>query len=404
MFYIKWKYTMKIGGGKMKKKLISTLCASAMLLTGGLTLTACKDTSEQKVMNVSLNPEVEFVLDKDNKVLSVNALNSEGNIILSTDAEFVGKDANEAVKLFVSISKENGYLVSGSYTSEKNNIEVSISGSAKEIDKLYKNIESSVKSKLEELDIEGTISKAENLTKEYLEKMVAECSPYLEKAKIEAMKYEDLIKEIKNSRNETKELYSQELKEMYYQAKADALRLAQLEKVKEQVNVVTKGILSGLETTYKSAIDTIETTRREVFLKEDSVYQLAVKNFNEAKANYLKKRKEISEMESNKITDEIKASLTSLDALVASAETNLNNAYTSAMNALDTAKTTITTAYNAIVEAVNNAGSSMDIISNNLTEAIIDFTTKFETDYATYKTNAKNRINDFKNRISNTNN
>lgn len=395
---------MKIGGGKMKKKLISTLCASAMLLTGGLTLTACKDTSEQKVMNVSLNPEVEFVLDKDNKVLSVNALNSEGNIILSTDAEFVGKDANEAVKLFVSISKENGYLVSGSYTSEKNNIEVSISGSTKEIDKLYKNIESSVKSKLEELDIEGTISKAENLTKEYLEKMVAECSPYLEKAKIEAMKYEELIKEIKNSRNETKELYSQELKEMYYQAKADALRLAQLEKVKEQVNVVTKGILSGLETTYKSAIDTIETTRREVFLKEDSVYQLAVKNFNEAKANYLKKRKEISEMESNKITDEIKASLTSLDALVASAETNLNNAYTSAMNALDTAKTTITTAYNAIVEAVNNAGSSMDIISNNLTEAIIDFTTKFETDYATYKTNAKNRINDFKNRISNTNN
>lgn len=396
---------MKIGGGgKMKKKLISTLCASAMLLTGGLTLTACKDTSEQKVMNVSLNPEVEFVLDKDNKVLSVNALNSEGNIILSTDAEFVGKDANEAVKLFVSISKENGYLVSGSYTSEKNNIEVSISGSTKEIDKLYKNIESSVKSKLQELDIEGTISKAENLTKEYLEKMVAECSPYLEKAKIEAMKYEELIKEIKNSRNETKELYSQELKEMYYQAKADALRLAQLEKVKEQVNVVTKGILSGLETTYKSAIDTIETTRREVFLKEDSVYQLAVKNFNEAKANYLKKRKEISEMESNKITDEIKASLTSLDALVASAETNLNNAYTSAMNALDTAKTTITTAYNAIVEAVNNAGSSMDIISNNLTEAIIDFTTKFETDYATYKTNAKNRINDFKNSISNTNN
>lgn len=395
---------MKIRGGKMKKKLISTLCASAMLLTGGLTLTACKDTSEQKVMNVSLNPEVEFVLDKDNKVLSVNALNSEGNIILSTDAEFVGKDANEAVKLFVSISKENGYLVSGSYTSDKNNIEVSISGSTKEIDKLYKNIESSVKSKLEELDIEGTISKAENLTEEYLEKMVAECAPYLEQAKIEAMKYEDLIKEIKNSRNETKELYSQELKEMYYQAKADALRLAQLEKVKEQANIVTKGILSGLETTYKTAIDTIETTRKDVFLKEDSVYQLAVKNFNEAKANYLKKRKEISEMESNEITDEIKASLTSLDRLVESAETNLNNAYTSAMTALDTAKTTITTAYNAVVEAVNNAGSSMEIVSDNLTEAINDFTTKFETDYATYKTNANNRIKDFKNSISNTNN
>lgn len=384
----------------MKKKLISTLCASAMILTGGLTLTACKDKDEQKVMNVSLNPEVEFVLDKDNKVLSVNALNSEGNIILSTDAEFVGMNANEAVKLFVSISKENGYLVSGSITSDKNNIEVSISGDTKQIDKLYKEIESSVNAKLEELDIEGTIQKAENLTKGYLEKLVAECSPYLESAKIEAMKYDELINEIKQSRKETKEMFSQELKESYYEAKANALRLAQLEKVKEQVNIANKVILSGLETTYKTAVDAIETTRNEVFIKEDSAYQLAVKAFYEAKANYLKKRKEISENVSSENSETLEAELAKLDAVVASAETKLNNAYTTAMNTLNSLKDTMTTAYNAVVDAVTNAGASMDIVSSNLTEEINDFTTKFENDYTSYKNYVNGQITSFKDSIT----
>lgn len=384
----------------MKKKLISTLCASAMILTGGLTLTACKDKDEQKVMNVSLNPEVEFVLDKDNKVLSVNALNSEGNIILSTDAKFVGMNANDAVKLFVSISKENGYLVSGSITSDKNNIEVSISGDAKQIDKLYKEIESSVNAKLEELNIEGTIQKAENLTKEYLEKLVAECSPYLERAKIEAMKYDELINEIKQSRKETKEMLSQELKEAYYEAKAGALRLAQLEKVKEQVNIASKVILNGLETTYKTAVNAIETTRNEVFIKEDSTYQLAVKAFYETKANYLKKRKEISENVSSENSEALEAELAKLDTVVASAETKLNNAYTTAMNTLNSLKDTMTTAYNAVVDAVTNAGASMDIVSSNLTEEINDFTTKFENDYASYKNYVNGQITSFKDSIT----
>ncbi len=388
-----------MGGMFMKKKLVSTICASALILTGGLTLSACgKDKAEAKVMNVSLNPEVEFVLDKDNKVLSVNALNEEGNIIISS-GEFVNKDANEAVQLFISISKDNGYLVSGSVSTEKNKLEVQISGeSTKEIDKLYESVKSSVETKLQELNITGTIEKLDNLTREYLEKVVAEVSPYLEKAQIEAMKYEELVKEIKNSRIETKEYYSQALKEMYYQAKADALRLAQLEKIKEQANLDQKIILEGVERGYQTAITNLEAMREEVFLSKTSSYQTALKNFNDAKAKYLNYRNQIAESEN--VTEEMKTELNRLDGVVSTFETALRGAYTNAMNAMDYVKNALTEAYQLVVTEVSKIGASMDIVSDNLTTAITDFTTKFESDYATYKENANKIVADFKTGIA----
>lgn len=391
----------------MKKKIISTLCATTMLLAGGLTLTACNnDKTEAKVMNVSLNPEVEFVLDKDNKVLSVNALNNEGNIIISGDAEFVGKDANEAVKLFVSISKDNGYLVSGSVTAEDNKLEVQISGEqTKEIEKLYNSVKSSIEAKMQELDITGTVEELKKLTQEDLQKVVEECAPYLDKAKIEAMKYDALIEEIKQSRKETKDYYSQELKEIYYQAKTEALRLAQLEKIKANADMVQKTILNTLESTYTTAMNSLEMVRKSTFLDENSPYQLVVKAFNEAKADYLKKRKEISEMDSTLITDEMRAELTRLDGIVDGAEDELTRAYSSAMTALDTAQTTLNTAYSEIVKYITETmGKSLDIASANLTEAITTFTTEFESDYATFKIQANNRITNFKNEINPTTN
>lgn len=88
-------------------------------------------------MNVELNPQLEFVLDTDNKVVSVNALNDEGNkIILS--ATFVGLSAEDAVDKFLEIAKEDGYLITGSVNAEENQINISISGDSKNLLKAVK--------------------------------------------------------------------------------------------------------------------------------------------------------------------------------------------------------------------------------------------------------------------------
>ena len=388
-----------MGGIKMKKRIVSALSAVTMLVAGGITLSACNEKTESKVMNVSLNPKVEFVLDNNDKVVSVNALNEEGNIIISSDVEFVGVDADTAVKLFVEVSKDTGYLVSGNVQAGDNNIDVSISGDKKNAEKLFKSIKDEINGAFANLNI--AINQAEALTEEYLEKLVKECYPYLEEAEIKAMEYDELIKEIQTSRKETAKLFSQELKNAYYQAKADALRLAKLEKIKSEADALGKVALGSLETAYNTAVELIETTRQNLLLSEDSAYQKALKAFNEAKTNYLNKRSEIAQMDPSAVTDEMRAELENLDALVETCEQALSDAYTAANNALDTAKAQLTTAYNAIVEAVNNMGKSMDIASENMTDAVNTFANDFETNYKDMKDRAKERVDQMRGNLTN---
>ena len=65
------------------KKFLSILFAFLVLVPCTYVLTACGGNKTEKVMNVDLNPSLEFVLDKNDKVVTVNALNDDGNHIIS---------------------------------------------------------------------------------------------------------------------------------------------------------------------------------------------------------------------------------------------------------------------------------------------------------------------------------
>lgn len=71
-------------------------------------LTRPKQEAES-VMALSVNPGVQFVLDQNNKVMRVNATSEAGQALMA-EVEFVGKDANEAARLFVKIATEAGYI------------------------------------------------------------------------------------------------------------------------------------------------------------------------------------------------------------------------------------------------------------------------------------------------------
>ena len=387
----------------MKKKIISALSAVTMLVSGGLTLSACNNTANQdKVMNVSLNPEVEFVLDENDKVVSANALNEEGNIIISNET-FVGKDADEAVKLFIQVSKDTGYMVSGRIEAGENEVEVAISGDTQKAQNLFNEIKTTVNQALADLDIQGTITKAENLTKEYLQKLVTECAPYLDQAKVKAMEYDELLNEIAKSREETKGLFSQELKDAYYQAKADALKKAQLEEAKSKLDLISQATMTTLQTAYESALTTIESIRQGIFA-ENGVYYTALNDFNSAKTDYLKKRNELSQIDESLITQNMKTQLEDLDSAVQSAETALNNAYTTINNELDTYKATVDSKYNAIINTISSLKTTVekgiDTTSETMKQAITDFTTSFETNYGTAKEKAKTRVDAMYNNLT----
>ena len=83
------------------KKLISALCAVVLCVCMIIPLAACNqtdNTAPQKVMTMELNPSVEFILDGNDKVVSANALNEDGNLVLCAQTENKSLRAAQANK------------------------------------------------------------------------------------------------------------------------------------------------------------------------------------------------------------------------------------------------------------------------------------------------------------------
>ncbi len=341
--------------------------------------------AESTVMNVSLNPEVEFILDENDTVVSVNALNEEGNLIINGQV-FVGKSADEAVKLFVSISKETGFLVSGNVNVGENEVNISFSGDTKKAENLYKDIKSKVEQYLSEENITATLNKVETLSKEYLQKMVEKCAPYIEKAKVEAMSYKELLDELIASRKETAELYSQELKDAYYRAKADIVNEEKFEYLKSQLSEAQKVAFETINEIYMSAKKSLEETKYSLFVDESSAYQVALKNYRAAKTEFLNYRNYVASLEPNEVTEAVTKTLDAFEAQLKNAEEALNTAYNSAMTSFETAQSTLDKAYNALVNFLAEAGKdvngALDKIQTNLDTTLTSFEDSFKSKYS----------------------
>lgn len=375
----------------------------ASLVAIGFTgLASCKKNEEEvtkTVMNVSLNPEVEFILDGDNKVISVNALNEEGNLIVSAEAfaNVEGKTAEEAAKLFVQVSKETGYLVEGNVSAGDNEISISLSGDEKDAEALYENVEKKVNEYLTVEGITATIGYTATLTEIYLQELVEECAPYLEAAEME---YAELVDTLAESRKETAEFYSQELKNAYYEAKAFAMEQTELETLRGHLNVVQQGIFDVTNALYTASVDMIESTRKTLLVDENSAYQVLLKAFREVKVEYLKARNEFS-LGGVSITVEItEEQLEAKKAAVEEAEARLLEAGAEANGRLDELKASVTENYNKLLSMLEEnavkANEHLEEIEAKCQNAQTKFYAEFETKYASVIVSAETSWTDMK--------
>lgn len=371
------------------------------LIFGIVSLSGCHNEhtikTEKTVMNLSLNPSIEVVLDEEDKVITVNALNEEGNLIISAAAfqNVEGKSAEEVAQLFVQVSKETGYLVSG-HVGEENKISISISGDDKLAKELYSDVKAQVEEYLEEMDLEATLVQAAAVTEEQLRLALAECAPYIEAAKLQAMEHKELVEQLAASRKETAQMYSQELKNAYYEAKAFAMEQAKLEALKEKLPAVEQMMFELLNTAYVSSIDLVEQARMKFLIEEDSIYQLALAELRERKAAYLAYRNELAAQDPGAVTEEMEQHLADLEAALETAEAHLIAQSEEAHRLLDEVKAQMTTAYNqvlAMFEEVDMAAMA-DEISQKQTAALENFFAEFETQYAAAKEAAKENWND----------
>ena len=378
---------------KKMNKAVALLCLAAVGASA-FAFTGCKKDEAGKVMNVALNPEVEFVLDANDKVVTVNALNEEGNLVISAAAfeNVEGKSAEEAAKLFVQVSEETGFLLEGNVAAGENELKISFSGDTSEAKKLYNDVKAEVESYLATLSDQITvgITQAAAITEEALKTLVAEVAPYLDVAEME---YAQLIAELEASRQETAEYYSQELKNAYYDAKAYAYQVAKLEVLKGKVEGLAGIALGAAETTYKLAMDALNSAR-EKLLDENGIYQRALASFREKKVEFLNYKNYVNSLET--ATQEQLDRLTSIE----SALNGFENTMASAVSGIDALQEAVTNAYNTIITKIEEysvrVSQHLDEISAATTTALDSFTTEFETTYATHKAHAEQAWGDMR--------
>ncbi len=95
----------------MKKKILTFLVAVCLIIPCMLGFVACrpKETTANKTMKTSINPEITFSLDANNKVTSISYGNSDAGTIFA-NVNFVGKDASYAIQIVIEQSAISGHI------------------------------------------------------------------------------------------------------------------------------------------------------------------------------------------------------------------------------------------------------------------------------------------------------
>ena len=290
----------------MKTRFISIFLVCIILLTA-ISFTSCSNAKPEEGsvtrMTVDINPSVEFMIDDQNKVVSVTALNDDGSILVVGEA-FVGKTPEEAVEMMVTLASDTGYLVHGNVEASKNTVKISISGDSEYAKQLMKNVTEKADSVMKKLDISGVVEKAEALKLEELRKLALSTSLYTEE-EINAMDEKQLYKVISVGRIETALILTEDTRAAYYSAKEYKISFAEREETARIIKELG-GLYTLTHAAYKTALDVYSTAiteldnfRYEMLVSPESEYQKSLSKLREAKVELLKQKNYTASLDVN---------------------------------------------------------------------------------------------------------
>ncbi len=281
----------------MKRKILC-LALVILMLTSALTFASCNKSAPPEGtvtrMTVDINPSVEFMVDDQNKIVSVTALNDDGSILIIGET-FIGKTPEEAVELMVSIAAETGYLTEGNAEVTENTVKISVSGDTKYAKKLMKSVEKKAAATMKKLDIDGNIEKVEALHSDALRKIALSTSIYTEE-ELASMDDVQLYNVIAQGRIETALLLTEDMRNAYYAAKEYKISFAESEEIAKIIQSLG-GLYKLTYTAYKTALDLyskaiteLDELRYELLVSPESEYQKSLTKLREAKVELLKQR------------------------------------------------------------------------------------------------------------------
>ena len=355
------------------KKQILALCASAAMLTSVCSFGGCSKAAENTRMTVDINPSVELMVDKDNKVISVTALNDDAAVILQGEASIVGKESDDAVKAIVSLATDTGYIVKGEVSADENTVKISVSGDTK----FAKDAEKQVNQFFKDSGIAGTVEKVDALTSDALKALAEKNSTYT-KEEIAEMNDEQVLKVIALGRVETAQLLSNDMREAYFAAKTHKISFAKSDatwKVIQQMNAGYAMLYAGYGAAiqaYGTAIQSLDDMRYSLLVDPESNYQKLLTQMREKKAEIIKKKVEVTiSVGDVKVTAE--ADLSALEKAYDALYTQLENAGKQANDSL-------TSLISAMTKGQQALQAQYDKLPSDITSALSDKAQELEDD------------------------
>lgn len=304
----------------MKKKLLA-LCAAFTTVVSACSFGGCSKNAETTRMTVDINPSVELMVDADNKVISVTALNDDAAVILQGTA-LVNKSSEDAVQAVVELATQTGYIVKGEVSASENEVKISVSGDTKQAKELYEDAKKKVDEYFTNSGIQGAVSKADALKTDALKELAEKNSVY-SKEEIDAMNDEQLLKVIAIGRIETAELVSEEMREAYFAAKEHKISLASHQATKDVIeqmgsvySLLYAGFNSAIEA-YSGAIDSLDRMRYDTLISPDSNYQKLLSELRAKKAEIIEKKQLIVKAEIGDVSVDITVEKDNLEKLEA---------------------------------------------------------------------------------------
>lgn len=252
------------------KKFINYLLVLCLIVPCVFLLAGCKQNDAASEMTLSVNPEVSFILNANDKVLSVKYENADASMIYA-DVNFVGKDVDATIQLFIERA-----AISGHVDLAGDEVSIQINGkSSADVEALKTKAKAKVESVFENLGVAVEVNVA-NLSleaqKEALKATAKVLAPEKSLKELDEMSNEELLQLINTKQKELKDLtyeQAQKVNDLYSSAKNTVLQAVEstreaLEKIEAQLNELEQAYSGQIPEVIKTQINTLKAQMKQM--------------------------------------------------------------------------------------------------------------------------------------------
>ena len=251
----------------------------------------------EAIIQIDVNPSVEFVVDDSDKVLSVKGLNDDGKLIL-TDEEFENLSLKDAVSKLLNLEEKTNFLsetnknVALTLTIENKGVEEVLTN---KLNQILKSTQNNLSTNIE---IKFNTSKSIEDLKDYVNSIDIIKN-------VQDLQYSELIGIVRKYHEDVRTLDSIALENLYLKSKTEYFEELKENKIKELVN--------DLDDSYKTQVDrynklyllvketynNLQATYESLYVDNNSPYKMALKDLEEVKDEIALQEKKVEEAINN---------------------------------------------------------------------------------------------------------